>query len=278
MIIKVPSFVYLTVCLTVSWGETKEDIVERLQTLLPQPSKDPFSIGAVQKGWEQADLDKRVREVFWTPNQVMRLTVRDYMSTTIKLPEWEIIVHYEVGEDGNFIAKKVCANILTLRAVYAGCDTNLTVIGKTGNVYTFYVRSVSFKDKTLPDLIYYVTTNFGKDNKDIRKITLDDTASLESNDDIPFNPSKLNFNYFMSGDMKIAPQTVYDDGIFTWLDYGKRWNKEDLPTVYHIKDDVESPVNTRIEGTKIVIEATGDFVLKSGEKRVCIFTDDDEVD
>lgn len=272
---KVLTFVCLTFYVTLSWGETKDDIVERLQMLLPPATKAPFSVGATQKGWEQADLTKRVREVYWTPNQVMHLMVRDFMSTTIKLPEWEIIVYYEVGEEGNFIAKKVCANIITLRAVYGGCDTNLTVVGKTGNVYTFYVRSLSFQDKTLPDLIYYVTTSFGKDNKDIRKITLEDISSLESTDDIPFNPSKLNFNYFMSGDMKVAPQTIYDDGIFTWLDYGKRWNKEDLPTVYHIKDEVESPVNTRIEGTKIVIEATGDFVLKSGEKRVCIFIDDE---
>ncbi len=257
----------------VSYGETKADILSQLQHLLPAPQKDPFSVGAVQKGWDQGDLDSRIKEIGWLPNRVMKLIVRDFMSTTIKLPEWETIVHFESGEDGNFVLKKVCPNILTLRAIYAGCDTNLTVVGKTGNVYTFYVRSVSFQDKQLPDLVYYVHTEIGKDKKDIRKSTLEEREYVEVKDEIPFNPSNLKFDYCMSGVQEIAPQTVYDDGLFTWLDYGKRWNSEDLPTVYLLKDDVESPVNTRIEGTKIVIEAVGDFVLKSGEKRVCIIAE-----
>lgn len=257
-------------------AESKADIMSQLQHLLTPPQKDPFSVGAVQKGWDQADLDSRIKEIGWLPNKVMRITTRDFMSTTIKLPEWETVVHFESGEDGNFSLKKVSPNILTLRSVYAGCDTNLTVIGKTGNVYTFYVRSVSFQDQQLPDLVYYVHTDIGKDKKDIRKTSIEEREHLESKDDIPFNPSNLKFNYLMSGSKEIAPQTVYDDGLFTWLEYGDRWNSEDLPTVYLLKDEVESPVNTRIEGTKVVIEAVGNFVLKSGEKRVCIFAEGDE--
>lgn len=261
-----------------AYGETKADVVSQLQQLLPGHQKDPFSVGAVQKGWDYSDLDNRIKEIGWLPNRVMRLTVRDFMSTTIKLPEWETIVHFEVGEVENFTLKKVCSNILTLRAVYAGCDTNLTIVGKTGNVYTFYVRSVSFQDKQLPDLVYYIYTEIGKDKKDIRKALMDDREYVESKDEIPFNPSKLTFDYWMSGAQEIAPQTVYDDGLFTWLDYGIRWNSEDLPTVYLLKDQVESPVNTRIEGTKIVIEAVGDFVLKSGEKRICIFAEGEGIE
>lgn len=266
-------FMVLIINLSTVLGETKVDVLSQIQHLLPPPQKDPFSVGAVQKGWDQQDLDSRITEIAWMPNRIMRLTVRDFMSTTVKLPEWETIVHFESGEDGNFILKKICPNILTLRAVYAGCDTNLTVVGKTGNVYTFYVRSISFQDKNLPDLVYYVHTEIGKDKKDIRKPTIEEREHVDVKDDIPFNPSNLKFDYFMSGSPEIAPQTVYDDGLFTWLDYGNRWNSEDLPTVYHLKDEVESPVNTRIEGTKIVIEVVGDFVLKSGEKRVCIFAE-----
>ena len=68
----------------------------------------------------------------------------------------------------------------------------------------------------------------------------------------------------------IAPERVYSDGIWTWLDYGKTWDIKPLPAVYQRIDGVDTPVNTRIEGSKIIVHGLPPLTLKSGQKVICI--------
>jgi type IV secretory pathway VirB9-like protein len=74
----------------------------------------------------------------------------------------------------------------------------------------------------------------------------------------------------MSGERSIAPRRVFSDGVFTWFDYGAKWDREDLPAVYRVVDGVDTPVNTRIKGTMLVAEATGAFTLRNGQRVVCV--------
>jgi type IV secretory pathway VirB9-like protein len=87
---------------------------------------------------------------------------------------------------------------------------------------------------------------------------------------VAFDPDKLNFNFDMSGDRSIAPTRVFTDGVFTWFDYGDRWDREDLPAVYRVVDGVDTPVNTRVNGTILVAEAVGAFTLRNGQRTVCV--------
>ena len=80
----------------------------------------------------------------------------------------------------------------------------------------------------------------------------------------PFDPGKLSFEFDMSGDSSIAPKRVFSDGIFTWFDYGDRWDRSDLPAVYRVVDGVDTPVNTRVKGTMLVAEAAGAFTDAAG--------------
>jgi ComB9 competence protein len=87
---------------------------------------------------------------------------------------------------------------------------------------------------------------------------------------IAFNPDKLTFEFDMSGDRSIAPKRVFSDGVFTWFDYGDKWDREDLPAVYRVVDGVDTPVNTRVKGTMLVAEAAGAFTLRNGQRTVCV--------
>ncbi|MBK1666937.1 hypothetical protein CKO28_02625 [Rhodovibrio sodomensis] len=75
------------------------------------------------------------------------------------------------------------------------------------------------------------------------------------------------------GDRAIAPELVYTNGRFTFLHYGDKAATIDLPVVYRVVDGVETLVNTRIIGDQnevLVVEALGDFVLRSGRRIVCV--------
>jgi hypothetical protein len=57
------------------------------------------------------------------------------------------------------------------------------------------------------------------------------------------------------------------DGIFTFFDFGDRWDSADLPAVYRVVDGVDTPVNTRIKGTMLIAEASGAFSCETGSER-----------
>ncbi len=75
------------------------------------------------------------------------------------------------------------------------------------------------------------------------------------------------------GDREIAPEVVYSNGRWTFFNYGKMGVTVDRPIVYRLVDGIETRVNTRTIGDfneVLVAEAVGDFVLRNGQKVVCV--------
>lgn len=75
------------------------------------------------------------------------------------------------------------------------------------------------------------------------------------------------------GDREIAPKVVYTNGRWTFFSYGEKGPAVDRPVVYRLVDGVETRVNTRTIGDfneVLVAEAVGDFVLRSGQKAICV--------
>ena len=92
--------------------------------------------------------------------------------------------------------------------------------------------------------------------------------------EIPFASENMTLAFEMSAkeleSIAIAPQKVYSDGIWTWLDYEHTWDAIMFPAVYRVVDGVDTPVNTRIKDSKIIVHGTPPLTLKSGQKVVCI--------
>jgi len=76
------------------------------------------------------------------------------------------------------------------------------------------------------------------------------------------------------GDRQIAPELVYSDQRgWTYFDFRDKASQIDMPIVYRIVDGVETRVNVRSGGDRgeiLIAEANGDFVLRNGDKTVCI--------
>lgn len=78
------------------------------------------------------------------------------------------------------------------------------------------------------------------------------------------------------GDRAIAPEYVYSDGVWTYFQYGDKAESTDWPVVFRVVDGIETRVNTRTAGKKgnvLIAEAVGDFVLRNGNKAVCVKKD-----
>ena len=96
-------------------------------------------------------------------------------------------------------------------------------------------------------------------------------------DAIPFK-SKFRFDIEVyvpnPDDVVIAPERVWRDDIFTYIDLGeKALNMTQRPIVTLIVERVEVPVGFRTKGPNnrlIIVEAIGDMVLRNGKRIICL--------
>jgi len=95
---------------------------------------------------------------------------------------------------------------------------------------------------------------------------------------IPVDPESFRFDIDMylpnPSDVDIAPDNVWRDNIFTYIDLGpKALTMVQRPIVNMIVEDSEVPVGFRTRGPNsrlIVVEGIGDMVLRNGKKLICL--------
>ena len=95
---------------------------------------------------------------------------------------------------------------------------------------------------------------------------------------IPVDPESFRFDIDMylpdPRAVDIAPDNVWRDNIFTYIDLGpKALTMTQRPVVSMIVEDSEVPVGFRTRGPNsrvIVVEGIGDMVLRNGKKLICL--------
>ncbi|MEQ9608297.1 MAG: TrbG/VirB9 family P-type conjugative transfer protein [Kiloniellaceae bacterium] len=291
-----------------AWAQSPSDVIDATalidevgaQSAAPdRMRRDPsMPLGEVQEAWDEAPATAGVYSVAYHPEKVIKLRVRQAMITTVILPEWERVGDIYLGDSYVFSAQKTRPNIIIVRVAYIGADTSMTVVGEaSGHVYTFYLRAVGVAAKEVPDVTVNVLAVKPQKVMEAQEaadapapagdvpaaVQLASAAAgrekkasgdgLEDPDylgEIPFDPTKLRFDYTMSGDKSIAPERVFSDGIFTYFDYGDRWDGTDLPAFYRVVDGVDTPQNVRYKGSMVVVESAGAFTLRNGQRVVCV--------
>ena len=124
------------------------------------PDDSPTTSVSSNENVAVLDYDKHVTH---------QLHVRQRMNLTIILPCWETVVDISGGNNESFntikSAQEGMKNIVIVEPKVANVDASLTLIGKSGNVYNFYLKahdaistykpiiSAYVNDKTIPDRI-----------------------------------------------------------------------------------------------------------------------------
>lgn len=232
----------------------------------------------------------------WTSDLVMPVRLRAGMVTSIVLPEWEAAQDVVIGDGAAVEATIVRPNQIGVRSVQTGVDTSMSVVGGSGNVYTFYLRTEGRNSDVLTDLQVFVQAGPSRGNdgwfngeiRDVRvrghtaegsdgSITLPESAS-QGDEPVPMDRREFNLKMYEvnEGDRIIAPEYAYTDGRFTYLHFPA--GMTDRPAIFRIVDGVEGRVNTRVTGRHsevIIVEAIGDLILRSGSRAVCVVVVDD---
>lgn len=279
--------------------------------------------GQIQDAWNrpfdnmsQGQSAPGVIRYQWSADLVMPVRLRAGMVSNIILPDWDAVEDVVIGDGGAVEATILRSNVVGVKSVQTGYDTSLSVIGGSGNIYTFYLRTEGRNTKVVTDMQVFVQAApsrssgewFNDERRNVlggaaggvpggapstaggmvtadgspvptralgatqRNITLPGSVA---NGDEPVPVDKRVFNMRMfevnKGDRIIAPEYVYTDGRFTYLHYPA--GVTDRPAVFRVVDGVEGRVNTRVMGRNseiIVVEALGSFVLRSGQRTVCL--------
>lgn len=254
----------------------------------PTMSRSPaLPLGTLQRSWDRpmpanGQTAPGVIHYLWQADFVMGVRTRDFMVTTLMLPGWERISEYYVGDPVVFEIKKVKPNVFAVRSRNAGADSNLVLLGASGNIYNFYLRSEAWNSSQVTDLTVYVDA--AKDADDQDDVMADAFSQLPNGPSVPDyirkivkRPEEIRFDMKMlaqhPGDAEITPARVFEDGLFTYFDFGDRADTVTRPVVHQVVDGVDSVVNSRTVGPRgsvLVAEAVGDFTLRSGNRVICV--------
>ena len=237
----------------------------------------------VQKAFDASSPKDNTVHFRYSPDATYKLRLREFMNTTIVLPKGEKIRSYSLGEDTNFTFVPLSkdddelTNLAQVFAEYPGADTNLTIVGKTGRVYSFYLRSDSVKSSHLPNLLAYV------DDPNFQQVTDGPVSPVMQQQEDPeylrqlglVNPAELRYNYkFVNGDMGLAPLRVFSDGHMTYFQFAddNLDGMQRLPTIYRVVDGYDTPVNTRIVGGTVIADTVSNqWTLRNGEAHLCVW-------
>lgn len=265
------------------------------------------SLGMTQSAWKdplqhmgEGQSRPGYTKYYWTPELVLPVRLREGMYTLINFPSWEIIEQVYLGDSQSFNAEPYGPSSLMVypeASQYLGVDTNMIVFGRSGNKYVFYVQSEAFNTDRITNAIIDIEVLKQKNSKNKTYASGPDGLGGSANGDtsvvssytrnmqkedwienIPVDPTKFRFDIEVyvpnPDDIIIAPERVWRDNIFTYIDLGeKALTAVQRPIVTLIVERSETPVGFRSAGPNnrlIVVEGMGDMVLRSGKRIVCL--------
>lgn len=247
---------------------------------------------------------------YWSPDLVLPIRLREGMITMINFPEWEMVEDVFIGDNSTFdgqISGPSTVLLYPKKGANVGVDTNVIIFGRSGNRYVFYVRSEGVNTERLTNSIIDIDVigadsaggstigsfgggasivNGGKgasafSGGNSKSVASTYTRRFQKDDwmkSIPIDPEKFRFDVEVyipnPDDVVIAPERVWRDDIFTYIDLGnKAINMNQRPIVTLINEKVETPVGFRTKGPNnrlIIVEAVGDLVMRNGKRIVCL--------
>lgn len=215
-----------------------------------------------------AQADSRLVEVRYDAAKVYRVEGKPKVQATIRFAEDEAIENVAVGDSNAWqITPNKRANLLFVKPLLARANTNMTVVT---NKHTYLFDLVASPGA---QAMYVLSFTYPEPPKP----KLDASARLAQNGATAPAPQKaavtdptlLNFAWSKSGNERLLPENVFDDGDATFL----TWPEGRAVPAILITDPAgtEGPVNFTVRGNTIVVEGVPpQIVLRAGKERALI--------
>lgn len=279
------------ICIGLALGLLNGNAANAYQAAWDNPNAN-MTAGSIKPGYAQLS---------WSKGSTLPLKLRNGMVTMVTLPNGEQISDIIVGDSDLFqvdAQKGTNTIFLTPAGSTMGGDTNMIVDGQSGNKYIFYLRAeptnsseitysqvdvVLDGNAVLPNTNIATTSGAGMKSIFNKPATTSNTVGVDGEDygwikSMKIDPSEFRFDLDIfvpnPDDYVIAPERVWRDRIFTYIDFGdKVISMTQRPVVSLLVEGGESPVGFRTDGEDgrlLIVEAVGDMVLRSGQRIVCI--------
>ena len=256
--------------------------------------------GQIQSAFDTSRPSDGVYEARQSRACVHKIRTREFMISTVILPEGTEIAAVDLGDPAGFQAEIRSSNVIAVRPNGYGMDTSMTAHAGGGRVFAFYVRAEGHNSNNIPDLVAMIhgtglpagkagkragdgaepaaapgapsTGGFGASGEGtmVSRETGEDEDFVER---VEFDPATLHGwgDYRLWGSDELRPEAVFRDKRFTYLRYGEKWDGLDLPVAYVVVDGIDELVNTRVQGRTYIIESTAKLIaLKSGLRHLCV--------
>lgn len=266
------------------------------------------SLGMTQSAWldplqnlGEGQSKPAYSKYYWSSDLILPIRVREGMVTLLNFPSWELVEDIYLGDSSSFDGQISGPNTVLLypkKGANVGVDTNIVIFGRSGNKYVFYLKSEGVNTERLTNSIIDVDViggasggaaggagaghrlNASAGGGDMSVDSLF-TRSFQRNNwikSIPLDVSKFKFDVEVyipnPDDVVIAPERVWRDDIFTYIDLGeKALTMTQRPIVTLIVERIEVPVGFRTKGPNnrlIIVEGVGDMVMRNGKRMVCL--------
>lgn len=202
--------------------------------------------------------DSHIKLVQYDPNNVVKLDGHYGYQTQVTFAPGETVQNVSLGDSLAWQAVPV-ANNLFIKPV-ASSKTNMTVLT---NKYSYNFQLDSERQDVSPTYKLQFSYPDGGFN-----------ASGFSSGVGIFNPDKINWKYSFTGEKDLAPDTIFDNGQFTYFKFDVDKNSR-LPSVFIVdKSRHETLVNYHMQGSYMVVNSVAkEFNLRDGDKLTTVYND-----
>lgn len=214
--------------------------------------------------------DGRIKMVAYQENNVIPVEGMTFTSTQIIFAKNEYVIDVEGGDTAGWMVTnpKNLPNMIFVKPTIMDSNSNMTVVTNKHNYY-FHIKS----NKSLVDnesrQTYAIKFVYPEDDRKRLNARLSHDAKRKKELlNHKRDPKTYNWEYSFSGNKRIMPLHVFDDGTFTYFELRKN---QPVPAVFIVDNNQghESVVNTRQQGDYLVVQRTApQFTLRNGTKFV----------
>jgi type IV secretion system protein VirB9 len=211
-------------------------------------------------------INSHIRTIAYSPNEIHHYVGFYGYAASIVFEDGEEIVTIAMGDPQAWQLNPI-GNRLFIKPIKENAATN-ALIRTNKRQYHFILNTREAASPYDKDLVFEtrfvysgsVITNFSGGGENSSYIP-----------DLTEDYEKLNFDYLLSGNNRIKPIRVFDDGKFTYIQFHPK--STTMPAVFLVEEDgYESLVNVRTVGKFLVVERLGSiFTLRYDKIYVCIF-------
>lgn len=209
-------------------------------------------------------LDARVTSVVYQANNVVRVSATYGISTMIIFDEDEKFETVALGDTDSWdVVPTDKGNILFVKPKAKNVTTNMNVV-TTKRIYYLELNDYAPEDGKKVFGIRFVYPE-----KDLNAVLRKEAEARAANPNISgIDKANVNIDYSFSGDGRLKPLVVFDDGKKTFFKFGAR-----VPAIFAVNDDfTETLRNVRREDDYLVIDGTAtQYTLRDGDQWTCIF-------